>query len=217
MGKPLIGRGLRVEVSKTLATAIDVSAVSQANPGAATANAHGLSAGVVGFFDEVTGMAPLNGQAIRVHQPAANTFTLQGLNTTNFPAYTDGKIVPVSAWSTLHQSTNYQIGGGDANKIKTTTLIDDIEQEENGLLAAQTVSIDINHETVDPEALSIVNNAALEQEYLVFRITFKDGAQRIFRGQPSMPGENTQQGALATGSISVTVKGRVLRLPAIGA
>lgn len=217
MGKALIGRGLRVEISKTLGAAIAVSEVSQANPGVASSTAHGMLAGVVGFFDDVTGMAQLNGQAVRVHAPAANTFTLQGLNTTNFPDYTAGSIVPVDAWATLHQSTSYQIGGGEANKIKTTTLLDDIEQEENGSLAAQTVSFEINHETVDPEALALINNAALEQEYLVFRITFKDGAQRILRGQPSMPGESTPQGGLATGSISVTVKGRVLRLPAVGA
>ena len=73
----------------------------------------------------------------------------------------------------------------------------------------------MNHETVDSEALALINSAAMEQEYLVFRITFKDGAQRVFRGQPSMPGESTSQGGLATGSISVTVKGRILRLPAV--
>ena len=215
MGKSLIGRGLRVEVSKTVGTAKDVTIVTLANPGVATAAAHGLTAGVVGFFSDVTGMANLDGQAIRVHAPDTNTFTLQGLNTTNFPAFTGGKINPVTAWSTLAKSTSYQIGGGDANKLKTTTLLDDIEQEENGLLAAQTVSIEMNHETVDSEALALINSAAMEQEYLVFRITFKDGAQRVFRGQPSMPGENTSQGGLATGSISVTVKGRVLRLPAV--
>lgn len=215
MGKSLIGRGLRVEVSKTIGAAKTVSAVSNANPGVATSAAHGMAAGVVGFFDEVTGMVNLDGQAVRVHAPATDNFTLQGLNTTNFPVFTGGKFSPVTAWSTLSKSTSYQIGGGDANKLKTTTLLDDIEQEENGLLAAQTVSIELNHETVDPEALTLINNAAMEQEYLVFRITFKDGAQRVFRGQPSMPGENTSQGSLATGSISVTVKGRVLRLPAV--
>lgn len=215
MGKSLIGRGLRVEVSKTIGAAKTVSAISNADPGVATSAAHNMAAGVVGFFDEVTGMANIDGQAARVHAPATDSFTLQGLNTTNFPAFTGGKFLPVTVWSTLSQSTSYQIGGGDANKLKTTTLLDDIEQEENGLLAAQTVSIELNHETVDPEALTLINTAALEQEYLVFRITFRDGGQRIFRGQPSMPGENTSQGGLATGSISVTVKGRVLRLPAV--
>jgi len=68
---------------------------------------------------------------------------------------------------------------------------------------------------VDEEALQLIATAAINQAYLVFRITFKDGAQRIFRGQPSMPGEDVGQGALATGTIEVTVKGQVLRLPAV--
>lgn len=50
---------------------------------------------------------------------------------------------------------------------------------------------------------------------MVFRITTKNGARRIFRGQPSLFGEDVQQGALGTGSFSVTVKGQVLRLAAV--
>lgn len=211
----LIGRGVRVEVSKTEGSAKTVTAVTKANPGVASSTAHGLSAGAVGYFSGVTGMDNIEGQAARVHAPATDSFTLQGLKTTSFPDFTAGTFVPITAWSTLSKSTGYQIGGGAGNPLQTTTLLDDIEQQENGLLAAQTVSIDLNHETVDGEALGLVNDAAVDQAYLVFRITLKDGSQRVFRGQPSLPGENVQQGAVGTGSLSVTVKGRILRLPAV--
>jgi hypothetical protein len=49
----------------------------------------------------------------------------------------------------------------------------------------------------------------------VFRITLADGSQRIFRGQPSIPGESVAQGALGSGQMSVTVKGQVCYLPAL--
>lgn len=214
MGTPLIGRNVRVEVSKTEGTAKTVSAVTKANPAVATSTAHGLADAAVGYMNAVTGMVQLDGQAVRVNTPLTDSFQLEGINSTNYPAYTAGEFVPVTAWATLSRSSNYQIGGGDADKIDTTCLIDIIKQEANGLLGAQTVNISLKLETTDEEALALVRAAALSQAYMVFRITLSDGAQRVFRGQPSLPGEDVGQGALGTGSFSVTVKGQVLFLGA---
>lgn len=212
---PIKGRGVRVEVSKTEGTAKVVSAVTKAKPGVATSTAHGLTAGAVGYFKGVEGMAQLEGQAVRVANPTTNTFDLEGLNTTNFPAFTDqADFVPVTAWATLSQSTSYSIGGGESEKLDTTTLIDVIKQEENGLLPAQTVSINVLALGSDNEALGLIRDAALNGQSLVFRITLQDedGSQRVFRGEPSIPGEDVQKGQVGTGSISVTVKGQVLFL-----
>jgi len=216
MTTPLIGRNVRIEISKTDAAAKVVSAVTAANPGVATSTGHLMSDGAVGYFSGVEGMVQLEGQAARANAPDANTFALEGINTTSYPAFTgNADFIPVSVWSTLSRAASYNIGGGDADKIDTTVLLDVIKQEANGLLAAQTVGIDLKLETTDDEALGLIRAAALSQAYLVFRITLSDGAQRIFRGQPSLPGENVGQGALGTGSFNVTVKGSVLFLPAV--
>lgn len=207
----IIGRGVRVEVSKTVAAAKVVTAVSLAKPGVASSAAHGLANKSVGFFDAVTGMAQLDGQAVRLANQAAGTFELEDIDTSGYPVFTGGSFFPVSAWSTLSSATSYQLGGGDAEKLDSTGLIDDIKQEINGLLAAQTVSININSEDVNSEALGIIEAAARGSAYLVFRITLKTGAVRIFRGQPSLPGENTQKGAIGTGSFNVTVKGFITK------
>lgn len=212
MGTPLIGRNVRVEVSKTEIAAKTVTAVSKANPGVASSTAHGQVDGTVGYMSGVTGMAQLDGQAVRVNTVLTDSFALEGIDTTNYATFTAGTFVPISVWSTLSRAASYQIGGGEADKIDNTTLLDVIKQEINGLLAAQTVSFELKLETIDDEAMGLINVAAMNGSYLVFRITLSDGAQRVFRGQPSMPGENVGQGALGTGSISVTVKGAVLRL-----
>jgi hypothetical protein len=215
MGTPLVGRNVRVEIAKTFGTAKTVTAITQANPGVATSAAHGLADGAVGYLSGVTGMTNLDGQAVRVNSPATDTFQLEGIDTTDYAAFTAGEYVPVTAWSTLSRAASYQIGGGDADKLDNTTLLDALKQEVNGLLAAQTVSFDLKLETTDDEALGLVNAAALGQDYIVCRITLADGAQRLFRGQPSMFGENVGQGAIGTGSFSVTVKGQLLRLGAV--
>lgn len=205
----IIGRGVRVEIGKTEGAAKTVTAVTQDKPGVASSTAHGLAAKSIGYFDGVTGMVNLDGQAARLSPVDTDSFTLEDINTTNYPAYTGGTFVPVTAWSTLAKATSYAIGGGAGEKLNDTTLLDDIKQELNGLLAAQTVSINLNAETLASEALGLIKDAARNAEFLVFRITLKDGNVRVFRGQPSLPGESVGQGAIGTGSIEVTVKGFV--------
>lgn len=206
-GDLIVGRGVRVEVGSTEGSAITVSAITQANPGVATSVAHGLSAKSVAYFTGVAGMVQLDGQAVRFGAVAADTLTLTDINTTSFPAFTAGSVVPITAWSTLAKATGWTEGGGEADKLNATTLLDVIRQEVNGLLAAQTVSIPLLAESLSSDAMVLVKNAARTQGYLVFRCTWSNGDTVVFRGEPSLPGRDVQQGALGTGNISVTVKG----------
>lgn len=210
MPSPIIGRGVRIEVGKTEGAGKTVTAVTNAKPAVATSVAHGLLAKSIGYFKDVEGMVQLEGQAARLNPVTTDTFTLEDINSTDWPTFTDSALfVPVTAWATLSRATSYQIGGGDAEKLNATVLLDDIKQELNGLLATQTVSINLNSEDVSSEGMAIVKDAARRAQDLVFRITLKTGAVRVFRGQPSLPGENVQQGAIGTGSLSVTVRGFV--------
>ena len=136
-----IARGVKLEVQKTVAVAKSVTALTQASPGVATSAAHGMSDGAVGYFASVAGMVTLEGQAVRIDNPATNTFELQNIDTTSMPAFTSGSFYTVTAWDTVGNSTDVDIGGGAADKQDQTTLIDDIKQEIVGLLAAQTVTV----------------------------------------------------------------------------
>jgi len=211
------GRNVRVEIGKTEGLAIEVTGISKAKPGVLTSVAHGLNNGAVGYLVSVEGMVMLEGQAVRVSEKTADTFKLQGIDTTLFPDFTGtAQFIPVTAWSTVSPATSYVIGGGDADKIDVTVLLDSIKQEENGLLAAQTVTFDMNAEEVPGEAMVIMEDAAFSQASLVYRITLSGNvAQRIWRGQPSLPGENVQVGQKGTGNFGSTVKGRVLKLAGV--
>jgi len=207
----IVGRGIRVEIGKTEGSPIAVSAVSKAKPGVATTGTtpHGLSAKSVGYFTGVAGMSQLDGQGVRLGAVASLTFELEDINTTDFPDYTAGNFVPITAWSTLVEATQYTKGGGDADRQETTVLLDDIKQFINGLLAEQSVTLPVRSTTVRGEAMGIIEDAARRSLYLVFRITFKDGATRVWRGQPSLPGEDVGLGTVGSGSVGVTVKGFV--------
>lgn len=209
-GDLIIGRGVRVEVGLTEGSAINVTAVSQANPGVATATAHGLAAKSVGYMNQVNGMVNLDGQAIRVLSPTTNNFSFEDIDTTNFPAFTSGQFVPIATWATLASATSIAEGGGEAEKLNVTRLIDNIRQERNGLLAAETVTIQLLAESLASQALQLVRRSARDSKLLVFRVTWANGDVAIFRGEPSKPGRDVQQGQAGTGSISVTVKGFII-------
>lgn len=205
----IVGRGVRVEIGTVEGAAKTVTAVTQANPGVATSAAHGLAAKSVGYFYSVSGMVQLEGQAARLANVATNTFETEDIETTDYPAFTAGTFVPVTTWATLGRITSYSKGGGEGEKLDDTVLLDDIKQELQGLLGAESMTFNLNPQTISDSAMTKLRQTARKAGYLVFRITLKDGNVRIFRGQPSLPGEDVQKGAIGTGSFGVTVKGFV--------
>lgn len=208
------GRGVKVEFAASFASALAVTAVTKASPGVATSTGHGKSNDSVGYFASVTGMEQLNGQAVRLKNTTANNFDLQGLNTTNYGTFTAGDLFTAASWVTLAESTNYSIGGGTAEKLDATRLIDTVKQEEQGLLPTQTASIGVLAQDTPSAAMQILQTAVQQQGSVLVRITLANGAVRIFYGEPSLPGEDVQKGQLGTGSLDFTVKGYVLFLAA---
>lgn len=208
------GRGVKVEIAATYDTPKTVTAVTQASPGVATSAAHGMANDTVGYFSGVSGMVQLEDQACRVKNQATNTFELQGLNTTNYTAFNSGTFTPVATWQTLAESTSYELGGGASEKLNVTTLLDIVKKEELGLLPVQSASMNVIAQDT-PSAAQLVLEAAVQtQGKVTVRITLGNGAVRIFRGEPSTPGESVGQGAIGTGSLDFAIKGFILKLAA---
>ena len=208
------GRGVRVEIAATYAAAKVVTAVTTASTGVATSAAHGLANDTVGYWSGVAGMAQLEGQATRVKNTATNSFDLQGLNTSGYSAFTAGNFIPVATWATLSEATSYDIGGGAAEKLDVTRLIDITKQEEQGLLPVSNVTMDVIAQDTPSAAMLLLEAAVQTQGAVVVRITLGNGAVRVYRAEPSLPGESVQQGQVGTGSLDMAVKGFVLKLAA---
>jgi hypothetical protein len=211
-----IGRGVKLEVENALTAAKTVSAVTLADPGVATTStSHSMTDGTVGFFSGVSGMVNLEGQAVRISSASAAVFTLLRVKTTAFPAFSGTcSFTPVNTWYTIGAANAYQIAGGEPTEIDQTVLLDEIAQVTPGLLAAQTVSITGFSDFESAGMIKIVQ-AALDSAALTFRVTLKDGKQRVFRGIPSLPGEDMSVGASGTGQFTINVTGRVLYLPVV--
>jgi hypothetical protein len=208
------GRGVRVDIAATYGAAVTATAVTAANPGVATSAAHGQANNTVGYWTVAAGMVQLDGQATRVKNTAANAFDLQGLNTTNYTAFTTGTFTPVATWATLSEATSYDIGGGSSEKLDVTTLLDIVRKEEMGLLPVQSVSMNLISQDSPSAAMQLLDAAVQSQGRVTVRITLATGAVRIFNAEPSLPGESVGQGAVGTGSLEFAVKGFALSLAA---
>jgi hypothetical protein len=220
----IIGSGVRVEVGLTEGAEIPVTGISKSDPGLATVPAHGLAFGSAGYFKDVVGMDELEGQAARVTDlgsPSAGAFGLEDIDTTDFGDFVSANFVPVTSWATLTQSTTHAIGGGAAKTEDIGTLIDRKERLRTIKNAAETVTIDIRALKDDNAAMAKIRKVARAIGHLVFRVTYPPsdgetvGSQRLYRGQPSLPGESVQQGASATGQLTVTIDGQICFLQAI--
>jgi len=213
----IIGSGVRVEVGLTESAPKTITAISQATVGVASCTGHGLTFGSAGYFNNILGMDEIDGQAARVTDtgsPSADSFGLEDIDTTNFASFISGQFVPIATWTTLTQSTQYALGGGAGKTEDIGTLIDTREKLLTIKNAAETVTIDIRSLKEDNAAMTKIRTVARALGYLVFRITFPGGAQRLFRGQPSLPGESVTQGATGTGQLSVTIRGQICYLTA---
>jgi len=212
------GRNVRVEVGFTESALKVVTNITKANPGIATVPGHALAMGSVAYLDDVEGMDPLNGQAVRLAaggSPTADNFALEGIKTTNFADFISANLIPIATWRTLSQSTQYQLGGGAPRTEDVGTLLDTTEKLETVKLSAETVTIDVRSLEEDNEAMEKIREVARDAGNMVFRITLALGAQRIFLGQPNIPGESLAQGGTGTGQLTVTVKGQIVYLPAL--
>lgn len=206
------GRNTRVEIAATYGAIKAITAVSKAKPGVATSVAHLLNNNSIGYFSDVVGMDELEGQAIAIANKAADTFELQKLNTTNYGTFISGNFTPVLTWLTLSKATSYEIPNAESDKLDETTLLDTIKQESAGLLSAQSVTINAFSDAQAP-AIELLEDAALTNGFVLVRLTLSNGERRIWRGQPSVPGESMSVGQLATSGLSITAKGRILKLP----
>ena len=68
----------------------DITGVTQANPAVVTATAHDFNNGESVTISGVVGMTELNGNTYTVANATANTFELQGVDSTSFTAYVSG-------------------------------------------------------------------------------------------------------------------------------
>lgn len=133
-----------------------ITGITQANPAVVTSNAHGYIAGDEVEINSVGGMTELNGRRFTVQNVTANTFELEGEDSSGYTAYTAGG----TANATFFEVTTSADTATTAtdNDISWTASADAVKysvyKRDNGLygLIGETEELTFKDDNIDPNA-----------------------------------------------------------------
>jgi len=169
-----------IAVQSVLGAAKTITAITKANPGQATSTSHGLNNGDVVVLT-VQGMFQLDGMVARVSGSTANTFNLEGIDTTLFDTFSSGTAELITFGTSLTAATNVSASGGDFDFIDVTTIHDNVKKQIPGLANPSTFSFE-NIWDVSDAGLVALKSASDSQAKRAIRFTFANGQKLYFTG-----------------------------------
>lgn len=200
--------GARLFLGTTLATAVSITAITNAKPAVASAVAHGYTDG-----DYITLEAPwaqLDGMILRVENSTTDAFDLGGFDTTNttdFPASANtADAKKVSAWLEIPKIMQPTMNGGDQQYYQFQYLAERIQRQIPTLKNAKSMSMQVTDdggESAIFEALVAADKSLTPQPV---RLVLANGSELVymmyigFDKQPSLT-----QGQIMTNALVMTM------------
>ena len=177
-------------VTFALATAYGVvkaiSAITNANPGVASAAAHGFSDG--DFVEITSGWSRLNNRVVRVDAPTTDAFNVEGINTTstlNYPSGTGGGSArEITQWTQISQIMELSTSGGEMQFTTYSFLEQDFESQLPTQSSAMTITMGI----ADDPALAgyqALKSLADTRELVALKATMPNGSVILYNGYVS--------------------------------
>src|SRR5690242_5008086 len=133
-----------LRVSTATSAAKTITAITNANPAVCTSSAHGLVAGTIIVMTVVVGMTELNNRAFVVANPAANTFELKGIDSTNYGVYVSGGSATPQTMTAIGEVVSAGGFDGVADEIDTTHLRSTAKEYLIGLQDFGNVQLEMN-------------------------------------------------------------------------
>jgi hypothetical protein len=134
-----------LSLATTYASAVTVTALTNANPAVATSTAHGYSNGDI--LEITSGWSRLNNRLVRVAGVTANTFNLEGIDatsTTLYPAGTGtGTARKITAFTQISQILELTSSGGEMQFVTYSFLEQDFETQLPTQSSPQNLSVTI--------------------------------------------------------------------------
>lgn len=186
-----------VSIQSALAAADTITGITKADPGVVTATAHGISDAAYVLLT-VQGMSQVDGRVFRVAGGDANTFQLEGEDTTAYTTFSSGTAQAITFGTSLTTALNVTASGGEAAFIDVTTIHDDISKQIPGNASAAVFSFESIWDVSDAglQALKAASDAAAPRAVM---FAFSNGQRVVFNGYVSAT-------LLPTGSAGEVVK-----------
>lgn len=199
--------GVAVAVQSALDAAKTITGITKANPGVVSSTSHGYANGDYVLL-KVVGMNQVNGRIFRVANQAANSFELEGENTTSYDTFTSGTAEKITFGTTISTLTTVNASGGDFDFIDTTTIHDIVKSQIPGQASPSTFTFDAIWDVADAGMLAL-KAASDNKAQRCVRFTFANGQKFLFNGYVGTALSPTgQAGDKVTTPVTLTAFGR---------
>lgn len=199
--------GVTVSIQSALAAADTITGITKADPGVVTATSHGISDGAYVLLT-VQGMNQVDGRVFRVDNGDANTFELEGEDTTAYSTFSSGTAQAITFGTSLTTALSVNASGGEANFIDVTTVHDLVQKQIPGTASAATFSFENIWDPGDAGllALKAASDAGTPRAVM---FTFTDASRCVFNGYISCTLLPTgTAGDVVKTPVSITMFGR---------
>lgn len=194
-------QNVAVYIESALAAAKTVTAITQASEGVVSSTAHGYSGGdYIKMFAQ--GMYQLNNRVVRVKSgPATDSWTMEGVKTSSFGAFSSGTSKKITFGYTLATATDVEASGGDPEFADITTIHDNVKKQAPVSTSPFSISFPSIFDPLDTALLALKDYADALAEVCVM-VQWPSGARIMFSGYCSAP-------LIPTGSAGEVVKTNV--------
>lgn len=193
MANVSLWKNVAVAVESASAAAITIDSISKASEGLVAYTGADPSNGDYVKIN-AAGMYQVDGIVARVKDvdTGADTFKLEGIDTTLFDTFTSGTFEVITFGTGLSTATNVSASGGDFDFIDVTTIHDNVKKQVPGLPNPATFTMECIWDPSDA-SFAALKEASDSQLRLAIRITFANGKKVIFLGYigfSGLPGGN---------------------------
>lgn len=205
--------GATMQLAASFSAAKLITAISNANPAVASATANGLLEGDIVLLESNWGK--LNGRAVRVSDPATDTFSLENISTENLDFYTAGggagNFQLAATWVEITKITGVSLTGGEQQFLTVGYLADDDDRQyptnRNPMSMALTVE-DQPTAAYVPVAEGYTDN----KTQTILRLNLPNGDKILYPGFCTITDTPTlERNALMTRTVNFALSGRPVR------
>jgi len=196
---------VKVAVQSVIATAKTITAITKANPAVATSVAHGYTLGDIVLLN-VKGMRKLDWRVVRVGAVTADTFALEGIDSTTYPDFVSGTAAEITFGTEAETLQEPSPSGGEAEDIQIRTIHDDQDISIPGNRSAISYSFTSVWDVSDPFLLALASFDESKTPAAMM-IEFSSGMKMYMAAVPSVP--MTPAGStVVTTPVKVSLRGK---------
>lgn len=213
MSDALFWSNVGVDVQTALGSAITITAISKATQGVVSYSGGTDPSNGDYVMMSVQGMFQVDQRPFRVINvnAAANTFELEGENTTSYDTFTSGTFQIITFGASFSTVQNINVTGGEPEFADTTTIHDNVRKRAPTVVSPLSLAMDNLFDLTDPGFIEL-NKAYKAKSQRVIRLRFGTGAKMLLSGYAAAAGVPTGQ---AQGVVQTRVSIEAQNLPTI--